>query len=333
MKHTPCPLKAFKDNKGKWGFKNPLNGVVAIAPIYDSAFDISEGLAAVEQNEEWGYIDGTGDVAIPFIYNYAENFYDGHATVYESDGDGNQTRKEIDIDGTLHLEIHKVKGLFGFTDIEENVIIPAIYDEVLPFSEGLATVRKGNKWGYINKNGEIVVPIIYKGAKSFAEGLAVVSSFGEYGYGYINKEGEVVIPFGFDNADQFSDGIAIVYYDRTCYYGAEQCCINKNGEFVEIAYCVEHIHSSFSNGRAAVRIKNLFGYIDTKGQLVIQPEYEDYGEFKNGCAIVMKDKKIGCIDTNGNVMVPFIFEDPQEMYSEPKFLIEKYLSTKDNIKE
>lgn len=31
------------------------------------------------------------------------------------------------------------------------------FDEIAPFSEGLAAVRKGNQWGFINTNGDLVI--------------------------------------------------------------------------------------------------------------------------------------------------------------------------------
>ena len=30
-------------------------------------------------------------------------------------------------------------------------------DEIAPFSEGLAAIRKGNEWGFINKEGQLVI--------------------------------------------------------------------------------------------------------------------------------------------------------------------------------
>lgn len=250
--HVPCPLKAFKNDRGKWGFRNPLNGIVAITPIYDSASDFSEGLAAVELEGNWGYINKTGEVVVPLIYNYAEDFDNGHATVYKPDTIGRETRIEIDIDGTLHLETIEEGGLCGYADVEGNVVIAAVFDEVMPFSEGLAAVRKGEKWGYINKIGETIIPFIYKHAHSFSEGLAAVSSFGAHGYGYIDKENKVVIPFRFDCADPFSDGIAVVRDAGSEYKESEQCCINNKGELIRIADKVRHILTPFSNGRAAV---------------------------------------------------------------------------------
>lgn len=55
---------------------------VDIPPVYSSAQDFSEGLAAVgDKNWCIGYIDKAGNPVIPFIYDDAQPFKDGVATV------------------------------------------------------------------------------------------------------------------------------------------------------------------------------------------------------------------------------------------------------------
>ncbi len=55
-------------------------------------------------------------------------------------------------------------------------------DEIMSFSEGLAWVRKGKKWGCINKKGEMVIPFEFDDTcKYFSEGLAWVKLNGKWG--------------------------------------------------------------------------------------------------------------------------------------------------------
>ena len=42
---------------------------------------------------------------------------------------------------------------WGFMDLSGRQVIPAVFDEVRPFSEGLAVVRLRGKWGFIDKQG------------------------------------------------------------------------------------------------------------------------------------------------------------------------------------
>ena len=101
-------------------------------------------------------------------------------------------------------------GKWGFFD-GFNTVIPAIYDEVFFFKDGLAAVENEEKCGYIDPTGEVVIPLMYETAMSFSEGLASVVSGGKCGY--INKQNEVVIPFVYDAATPFEGGEAKVKKD------------------------------------------------------------------------------------------------------------------------
>ena len=76
-------------------------------------------------------------------------------------------------------------GKYGFSDRENSeLLIPVIYDYAGSFSEGLASVNKDGKWGYIDKSGKAVIPIIYDNTCSFSfgEGLVSVNKDGKWGY-------------------------------------------------------------------------------------------------------------------------------------------------------
>jgi len=72
----------------------------------------------------------------------------------------------------------------------------------------LIPYRKGDKWGFCDKNKKIVVPCKYDLAHFFKEGLACVQVKGKYGF--VNKEGKEVIPLKYDSAWYFIEGFASV---------------------------------------------------------------------------------------------------------------------------
>ena len=49
---------------------------------YDAGRNFSEGLALVNLNGNWGYVDKIGRVVIPFKYDKAYDFSNGLARVY-----------------------------------------------------------------------------------------------------------------------------------------------------------------------------------------------------------------------------------------------------------
>jgi len=82
---------------------------------------------------------------------------------------------------------------YGFVNIKDSSksIVP-VYCSASGFSEGLAAVKKGGKWGYINVNNKAVIDFQFDYARSFKQGRAIVQK-GDF-YGVIDKKGKFVIP-------------------------------------------------------------------------------------------------------------------------------------------
>jgi hypothetical protein len=72
-------------------------------------------------------------------------------------------------------------GLMGLKDGDGNVIIPALYDEVFVFNEdeSVALVRRGNKYGYVDRRGNPVTELKYDDAYDTINGYAMVEMNGE----------------------------------------------------------------------------------------------------------------------------------------------------------
>ena len=153
---------------------------VAKFPVPSDA-EFFDGLAAVESNGKWGYIDKNGNIIVPFKYESASLFLEKLAAV-------------------------KLRGKWGFIDKQDNLVIPLKYEDAWSFFEGLAAVELKGKYGFINKDGNVVIPLKYDDAEPFSEGLAAVEVNGKWGV--IDKSDNVVIPFKYDYVGDFSDGRA-----------------------------------------------------------------------------------------------------------------------------
>lgn len=102
-------------------------------------------------------------------------------------------------------------GKWGFKDLLGKEIIPAKYDEIFLFHEGLACFETLGEFGYLNAKNEIVIEPKFECAMSFSEGLASVTLDGKCGY--INKNGEIIINYAYDAATAFQNGTARVKLD------------------------------------------------------------------------------------------------------------------------
>jgi len=98
----------------------------------------------------------------------------------------------------------------GYIDKSLNLVIQPKYEEAEKFSEGLAAVKIGGKWGFIDTTGKMVIQPKYiypyfSHPNSFRECLVSVAVDGELGF--IDKTGKLVINLSkitekFDKAQQ-----------------------------------------------------------------------------------------------------------------------------------
>lgn len=63
---------------------------------------------------------------------------------------------------------------WGFIDVDGNLVIEPQYEEAGAFSNGLAPVKTLNGWGFINQEGRLVIEDTFTEARSFYHGLAPV---------------------------------------------------------------------------------------------------------------------------------------------------------------
>lgn len=267
---------ACVEKDGKYGFIDK-SGKEVIPCIYDYASDFHEGLAKVGEINNYGYIDMTGNEVVPCKYFDSSDFHEGLAWVYDG-GDGG-----------------------GYIDKTGKEVLTCDYESFNDFHEGLACVQKDGKHGFIDKSGKEVIPCIYYYASDFHEGLAYVQKDGEYGF--IDKNGKDVIAHLVLRAGDFHEGLAsVISKDEMMGF------IDKTGKEVipRLPMNIRYFHE----GLARVMTRdNTFGYIDKTGKEVIPYIYDYASDFNEGLACVRKDGKYGYIDITGNEVIPFIYDN------------------------
>ena len=278
------PLQnTYKNVKGKkwWIEKKEVGkkkkyktGDVVIPFKYDWVSDFREGLAVVELNGKLGYINKSGKEIVPPKYDEAKFFHEGLAPV-------------------------KLNGKWGYINKSGKEVVPPKYDYVWDFKEGLADVELNGKQGFVDKSGKEVVPLKYDNVWFFEEGLAGVELKGKWGF--IDKSGKEVVPIKYDYVDNFSEGLAGVELNGKWGH------INKSGkEVVPIKY--DYV-DNFSEGLAITKLKGKKGFVDKSGKEIVPLKYEDVRDFREGLAGVELKGKWGFIDKSGKEVVPLKYED------------------------
>ncbi|WP_203295444.1 WG repeat-containing protein [Luteirhabdus pelagi] len=104
-------------------------------------------------------------------------------------------------------------------------------DYISPFNDGVAAIKKGNEWGFIDQEGKLIIDfrndlVVTKTDNAnypiFEDDRCLIAHHkdGVLYYGYINKEGETVIAPQFLNATNFNNkkAIALKVHKETIGY-------------------------------------------------------------------------------------------------------------------
>jgi hypothetical protein len=253
-----------------------LDGKLAMKPAFkkvkaEDAGDFHDGLAPVRVGAKWGYIDAKGAWVVE--------------PTYGPDLDFKAWKK-------------KLKKLEKKQPEEYQRELAAVdFDAARDFSEGLAAVKVGGKWGWIDTTGKLVIEARFEpsGDARFREGLVVVSDGGKLGY--LDKNGGWAVAPAFSSASEFSDGLAAVVRDGAWEY------VDKDGKTAIALDASTQSALPFSEGLAAVWMTHdgmkKRGYIDKTGKIAITPEYDIAAPFDRGLAEVSKNPTSAWIDRTG----------------------------------
>ena len=154
-----------------------------------------------------------------------------------------------------------------------------LFENLDPFSEGLALLKSGNLYGFIDEEYENVIPFKYYNAGPFKEGLAPVSNL---------PTKETDLDFAMRDLDFPMDSVGLIEEGN---YGF----IDKNGELI-IPFKYSYA-GCFNEGLAMVKLNGKYGFIDNLGNEIIPCKYDSIGGFIEGFSWVNYGN--GYINRNG----------------------------------
>ncbi len=181
----------------------------------------------------------------------------------------------------------KKDGGVGFVNISGAFAIEPKFGSVRSFHESrcaasLLRSDKPNLWGFIDKKGKFIVPPIYSMVDDFHCGRARVQRQSKQ-CGFISADGlwKFDYPGEFDNCTNFSENVAAINGQMTTF-------VDTSGRvlFRMSAYNVGEFHSGLCRVSKILDSGKLCGYIDKRGQWVIEPQFLDAYDFSEGLAAV-----------------------------------------------
>lgn len=283
----------------------------SVAVNYDEISLFKNGMARVEKDFLFGFIDETGKEIIPCKYEYALDFSDDYTIVLDGEGyaliDKLGNVKRIPKCGGLGecqdgMITYTKNNDWGAISVDFNTFIPPIYIHPLKYSEGLAcATKKDQMTGYIDKKGNIVIPFDYLSGQEFSEGLALVTTKSGK-CAYINHQNQKVIDGDYIDGHSFSNGLATVKDTKTALWGV----IDKKGELlIPFISCNPIV---FNEGLAIIRNSNTGkqSIIDiNKNTIISNFNIGNFKSYSNGLIPCMFDNcKWGYVDIYGIPVIP-----------------------------
>ncbi|MBI3240358.1 MAG: WG repeat-containing protein, partial [Flavobacteriia bacterium] len=193
---------------------------------------------------------------------------------------------------------YKQESLFGWMSLNGTIVIPAAYESVGFFKDGLAWVEKNGKYGYVNKANELVIDFRYTGANDFEKGRAIVEQ--DEKFGIIDRTGALIFLTEFNDLGQFSENLIYAQKDSLYGYFDEFGFQRIQPEYSEAF--------SFSGGKARVKVGELDAFIDPYGAYIVPPLYEEVEFFNDSLLTFVDGEFMGLMNRKGKIIAAPTYE-------------------------
>lgn len=317
--------RAIREGR-RFGYIN-RDGEVVIPATYAYAMPFNEGMGAVNVggtvsepghlplNGKWGFINQNGRFIInPKYYSPPEVGapYDPQLLAQA------QHEGYIFSEGLAAVRVEDQHWVY--INQKDSVVIDRS-DIQIPrmFREGLANVYDGRRWGYIDKTGKYVIPPRFLYPANFRNGRAFVVNGNGRRY-LIDKVGNPILPY-YRIESPYFNGVALARPG----YQRQQHTVMQNRSFTLIDTAGRFLFTAefdrigrWGNGMAPVLVGSIagdpvshpapvkptenlggkWGFINGKGQIVVNPVYQDVKGFSEGFAAVKSGGLWAYIDSN-----------------------------------
>lgn len=313
----PVSVKTVRGTK--WGYIDD-KGRIAIAPVFDYAFDYQDnGLAIVQVGDKNGVIDRAGRYRINPIYNSINAFSEGRATVIDKQGfkvideRGRVVTKKAYSFISTYSEGRAMasapdgeSGKYGYLDLQGREAIPFQYEEAGDFRNGKALVKvKAGEYALIGPKGNTLHTYHHPYVGSMGDGLLPFQKDVNGKYGYIDEKGAVVIKPQYTGAQPFRERRAVV--NLAPDYGNQYGLIDTNGkvilkpEYNDLLQLGDHrVAVGYSLDPKQPYLGSKYAIADDNGNFLTEKKFYEVSEFTRGYASVSDGSRTFFIDQSGN---------------------------------
>lgn len=244
------------------------------------------------------------------------DFVDGHFPVFGiMDRSGTITVKpQFNSNGVINdyglLDVYDaVTGKCGFVNMKGEVVIPYIAINRPSFQDDACVIQtEDRQWRCYDSQGYVVFTLECEELSDFTEGYALAcdKADGKNVYRLIDRQGNVAFEIICEKLFGFSEGYAVV--NDTINGEKMSGMIDRQGNYVWGPYAM--FISSIHNGMSVIGVrtqagvsKDLYGYMNQKWGIVIEPEWDmAYSFDETGLAKVVRNGAYGYINVDGEIV-------------------------------
>lgn len=263
-------------NSVKYGYKIRSIGYLDFLPVSNNVYSVYNGTS-------WSRINSDGSQINNKRYIYVS---------------------QLNHDGIALYTNEKDSRLINSSGVVQGIFKKQITDAGL-YSDGLIAINNDGNWDYYNNFAEKQFGG-YDEAGTFVDGRAAVKQDGKWYV--IKKDGKEDTDKRFDDmrlslVGQYNVNSVILASEGGKYhlYNSEYGII---GDF-----SCDNIDISTNDGLIAFKTGDKWGFVDTKGKVVIEPIYEQAKSFSNGLAAVCVNGKWGFVNKQGVIVIKPQFSD------------------------
>ena len=269
--------------------------------VFDAVLPFVGEWAVIRQGEYWGMADRTGNYAIAPIWS------------------GIRLSRQFAED---HLVFCYNESMAQIIKLPEgNVIYRGDPSEIFYGAEGgiVLVSMQGNAWRAVDMLGQVLFEL---------EADALYACGNNY-YNVCLPDGENALldTSGRIFPNSVSQFCSAIDENRAVKWDTEKssdgiwtkrvCLLDEAGNILQAYENIQEVHAWLENhwwhvcsdSRIAVKVDDLWGYLNENGKMVIEPAWEEAQAFSCGLAAVKKSGKWGYIDREGNTVVPFQFDE------------------------
>lgn len=286
-------LKLLRDGIEKTGdaglkeyYEANRYGYVIGRAVYEEVADIYGGTVQVMRDGKWGMASGDGSLVIPCIYDKISTWSGGQAVV-QLDG----VISAVDSDCN-RVALLSSTTAYDFGNYAENrlgvkledgwhlaagnfALAGAAFDDMGTMSDGAIPVKHNGKWGLLSASGS-----------------------------------EWVIPCEYDGI--VTDSLGRAYYRKSVFV--------RSGGSVKLLVDGEFVGESYEDARpfvdtmAAVKKNGKWGFIDIRGNIRIECQFDDALSFSGHIAAVKQGENWGYIGLSGDMVIEPVFLEAKSFY-------------------